>query len=116
MNVSITRFSVAPVIALQWIAAIAMILLSHKCGRVFADFKATLPGMSTLALQATQAIVLVPLAMITTAIVVLAESLLESAAHRFVVQILVALLWFALTCFCITALTLAVSSVVDKLR
>jgi hypothetical protein len=116
MKISLTRFSVVFVIALQWIAAIVMVLLSRKCESIFKDFNATLPDMSVIVLQATQSIVLLPIAAITTAIVVAAEVLLKSTTSRFMIQIAALFLWFAFTCLCVVALGLPLISLCQKLQ
>ncbi|MFZ1932138.1 MAG: hypothetical protein WCB27_04630 [Thermoguttaceae bacterium] len=116
MRVSFTRFSVVVIVALQWFAAIFVILLSRKCQTTFKDFNATLPVMSVIALQVAQAMVLVPIAAVTTAVVVAAEMLLTSAASRIVIQIGVFLFWSALTCFCVIALELQLFTLIQNLR
>jgi hypothetical protein len=116
MSISFTRFSAAVVIALQWLAVIIMMLIGSRCERIFSDFSVTLPDVSVVALQGTKALVLVPMAMLTTAIVVIAESLLQWAKSRFVIQAIVACSWFGLTCFCIIALLVPVFTTVEKLR
>jgi hypothetical protein len=116
MKISLTRFSIVFVIALQWTAAIVMVLLGHKCENLFKDFHATLPDMSVIVLQATRSVVLLPIAAITTAIVVAAEVLLKSTTSRFVIQVVALLLWFAFTCLCLLALALPLIALCQKLQ
>jgi hypothetical protein len=116
MKISFTRFSIVPVVVLQWIAAVCLIHLSRSYQHIFADFRVTLPVLSVLALQATQVMVLVPIAVITTAILVASEALLQSAAFRFGIQMIVLSLWLAFACFCFIALELPLLTLVEKLR
>jgi hypothetical protein len=116
MRISVTRFSVVVAVALQWIAAIALILISRKNERLFADFNATLPHVSAIALQVTKPLVLVPIAMLTTAIVVIAESLLQSVGSRLVIQAIVVVLWAVLAFACLLAIELPLVTIVEKLQ
>jgi hypothetical protein len=115
MGISITRFSVAAVVVLQWVAIAVLVHLGHSYQHIFADFRATLPGISIIALQATQPIVLVPIAVITTAIVVVAEALLQSATYRSAVQALVLFLWLAFTCFCLIAIEMPLVTILKNI-
>ena len=116
MKISFTRFSIAPVVVLQWIAAIYLIHVSSAAERIFADFHATLPVMSVIALQANRVMVLVPIAAIITAIVVVAEASLQSAAFRFSIQMIVLSLWLAFTCFCVFAIVVPSFTLIQRLR
>ena len=116
MGVSFTRFSAVVVVALQWIAAIFLMLTGDKYQNIIKDFNATLPSMAVLALQAVKPMVLVPIAVITTAGVVLAEVLLTSAASRIVIQIGVFLFWLAFSGICYFAIILPLFSLIEKLR
>jgi hypothetical protein len=115
MGISFTRFSAAVVVALQWLAVIVMIQVSHKNERIFADFNATLPDTAVIASQATKPLVLVPIALLTTAIVMVAETLLKSATGRSVIQVTVLFLWLALTCFCLIALELPLLTILKDI-
>jgi hypothetical protein len=104
MGISPTRFSAAAVVVLQWLAVLVVIRVGSKNERIFADFNVTLPALSAIALQATQPMVLVPIALATTATTVVAEVLLQSATRRSAVHVIALFLWLALTCFCLIAL------------
>jgi hypothetical protein len=116
MAMRFTRFSAAVVVALQWLALAVVIYIACKNERIFRDFNATLPDSSVIALQAARPIVLVPIAVVTTAIVVAAELLLKSATCRSAVQVTILLLWLAFTCFCLIALELPLLTVIEQLR
>jgi hypothetical protein len=116
MRISFTRLSIAPVVALQWIAAIVLIVIGGKNEGIFKDFNVALPVMSVIALQATRTMVLVPIAVISTAIIVIAEVVLQSEVRRLVVQMVVSFVWFAFACFCLVALELGAYTIVEKLR
>jgi succinate dehydrogenase hydrophobic anchor subunit len=116
MKISFTRFSIAPVVVLQWVAVAVAIHLSTGCQNIFKDFNAELPGMSAVALQVTQPMVLVPIALAITGIVVTAEALLRSATFRFSIQMIVLFFWLAFACFCVIALAVPLFTLIQKLR
>ncbi len=116
MKIGFTSFRLVVVVALQWIAAIYLIRMGQKYQILFADFGATLPDMSVIALQATKPVVLVPIVLATTLVVVVAEAMPTSAASRIVIQTGVFAFWFAFICLCIIALVVPLFTIVEKLR
>ena len=115
MKISGTRFGVALVLAVQWVAVALLILVVTKYGMIFKDFNATLPAITVAVLNLTQPMLLVPVAAVTTLIVVAAEVLLKSARSRLIIQMVDLSLWIIFTCSCIVVLQFSLLDLIAKL-
>ena len=115
MTISSTRFGAALVLTVQWVAVALVLLVVTKYGQVFADFRATLPAVTVVALNLAQPMLLLPLAVVTTLIVVAAEVLLKSQNTRLIVQMVDLSLWIAFPCFCIIVILFSLFDLIAKL-
>jgi len=115
MKISSTRFGVALVLMVQWGAVALLILVVNRTGRIFADFNAHLPAATVAALNLTQPILLVSIAVATTLMVVAAEVLLKSEHARLIIQMVDLCLWIVFACFCVIVVLLAILDLVTKL-
>jgi hypothetical protein len=115
MKISSTRFGIVLVLVVQWVAVALVLLVVTKCGRIFADFGATLPVMTVAALNLAQPLLLVPIAVATTLIVVAAEVLLKSENARLIIQMVNLFLWIAFPCFCIVVILFSLFDLIAKL-
>ncbi len=116
MRISFTRFSVVVVVvAIQWLAVLAIIRVASRNERIFADFSTMLPRVSVIAMTAAQPKVLALIAGVTTAIVVVAEILLKSATGRSAVRAAILLSWLALTLFCVIGLQMPLFTILNDL-
>lgn len=117
MGISFTRFSSAIVIALQWVAVAFAVLVSPKYQALFKDFKASssLPAITQVTLKVTRPLLIVPIAALSTAVVVAAELLLKTPASRVVVQAITLCVWFLFTCVCVVTIAVPLLNLITEL-
>jgi hypothetical protein len=103
MKVSITRFSIVLVLVVQWIAAAMVIHFGNIYGRMFLDFSITLPTSAVIALMLAQPELLVPIAVMTTAMLVAAEACMKSEITRLIAQTVNLASWLMFAAFSLIA-------------
>jgi hypothetical protein len=117
MGISFTRFSSAVVIAMQWFAVAFAILVTHRYEALFKDFKAnsSLPAITQVTLNVTRPLLIVPVAVLSTVVVLAAELWLRTPASRIVVQAITLCVWFLFTCVCVVTIAVPLFNLITKL-
>ncbi len=115
MKNSLTRFTVVVVLLAQWISVAALMHFAGSMEKMYREFAYELPTITVATLFATNNLLLVAGAAVTTMILVAAECLLKSERSRFVLQVLDFCLWLAIATVGLIAIFGPFAGLISKL-